>query len=171
MWIVSSKNKISLLSWAFGKEMKDTDKWPFYNHIWPFFCQLYVYLSQNWGSDSRFEMLFTSKSYLVQKLWHKTQKTHNNENGNTCILCHKFWTNQNLEPSKWLSEPQFCERWIYIWQKMAGNGRIFCFGSEYTKIWKDCQSWWYWCLTGADAAIEENALKCCCLVAAGKHVE
>ena len=25
-----------------------TDKWTFYYHIWPFFCQLYVYLSQSW---------------------------------------------------------------------------------------------------------------------------
>ena len=24
-----------------------TDKWPFCDHFWPFFCQLYVYLSQN----------------------------------------------------------------------------------------------------------------------------
>ena len=23
------------------------DKWPFYYHIWPFFCKLYVHLSQN----------------------------------------------------------------------------------------------------------------------------
>jgi hypothetical protein len=34
-----------------------TDKWPFYYHIWPFFCQLYVYLSQNWDSDGHFEVL------------------------------------------------------------------------------------------------------------------
>ena len=50
------------------------DKWPFYDHIWPFFCQLYVYLSQNWGSDGNFEVLNESKLSLVQKLWHKTQK-------------------------------------------------------------------------------------------------
>ena len=31
------------------------------------------YLSQNWDSDSHFEVLNWSKSQLVQKLWHKTQ--------------------------------------------------------------------------------------------------
>ena len=37
----------------------------------PFFRQLYVYLSQNRGSDSHFEVLNRSKSWLVQELWHK----------------------------------------------------------------------------------------------------
>ena len=37
------------------------------------FCQLYEYLSQNWGSDDHFEVLEGPKSYLVQKLWHKMQ--------------------------------------------------------------------------------------------------
>ena len=39
------------------------------------------------------------------------------------IWGHNFWTNWDLAPlstSKWPSEPQFCERWRYIWQK---NGR------------------------------------------------
>jgi hypothetical protein len=39
-----------------------TDKWPFYYHIWPFFCQLYVYISQNWDSDDHFEVLNESKT-------------------------------------------------------------------------------------------------------------
>ena len=34
-----------------------TDKRPFYDHIWPFFCQPHGYLSQNWDSDSHFEVL------------------------------------------------------------------------------------------------------------------
>ena len=41
-------------------------------------------------------------------------------NGNICSLCHNLWTNQILDllsTSKWPSEPQFCERWIYSWQK------------------------------------------------------
>ena len=46
-----------------------THKWPFYDHFWPFFCQLHNQLSQNWGSDSHFEVLNQSKSQLVQKLW------------------------------------------------------------------------------------------------------
>ena len=47
-------------------------------------------------------------------------------NGNICALFHYFWSNQNvdlLSTSKWPSEPQFCERWTYILQKMARKGR------------------------------------------------
>ena len=40
----------------------ETNKWPFYDHFWPFFCQLYEHLSQNWGSDGHFEVLNRSKS-------------------------------------------------------------------------------------------------------------
>ena len=46
-----------------------TDKWPFYDHFWSFFCQLYIHLSQNWGSNGHFEMLNGPKSWLGQKLW------------------------------------------------------------------------------------------------------
>ena len=65
----------------------------------------------------------------------KTQKNANacfctkckiNRNGNICVLCHNFWSNQDvdlLSTSKWPSEPQFCERWTYIWQKRARYGR------------------------------------------------
>ena len=48
------------------------------------------------------------------------QNCKRNRKGNICVLCHNFWSNQNvdlLSPSKWLSEPQFCERWTYIWWK------------------------------------------------------
>ena len=65
-----------------------TDKWPFYDHIWPFFCQLYVYLSQNWDSDGHFEVLYESESYLVQKLWHKMQK-HKKANECFCTKSQK----------------------------------------------------------------------------------
>ena len=44
-------------------------KWPLYDHFWLFFHQMYVHLSQNWGSDGHFEVLNRSKSWLVQKLW------------------------------------------------------------------------------------------------------
>ena len=47
--------------------------------------------------------------------------------GNICILCHNFWANDNLDPlsiSKWPSEPQFCERKAYIWQK-SGQKRSY----------------------------------------------
>ena len=40
----------------------DNDNCQFYDHFWPFFCQLYVYLLQNWGSDSHFGMLTGRKS-------------------------------------------------------------------------------------------------------------
>ena len=39
------------------------------------FSPTIIYLSQNWDSDSYFEVLNESKSLLVQKLWHKMQKT------------------------------------------------------------------------------------------------
>ena len=45
-------------------------------------------------------------------------------NGNICVLYRNFWTNHNLDQistTKWPSEPQFCERWTYIWRKMARN--------------------------------------------------
>ena len=48
-------------------------KWPLYDHSWPFFCHMCVYLSQNWGSDGHFEVLNRSYLWLVQKLWHKMQ--------------------------------------------------------------------------------------------------
>ena len=55
-------------------------------------------------------------------------------NGNICVLCHNFWSNQNvdlLSTSKWLSESQFCERWAYIWQK---NGQKWLYkGHIYIK--------------------------------------
>ena len=40
-----------------------------YDHSWPFFCHMCMYLSQNWGSDGHFEVPNGSKSWLGQKLW------------------------------------------------------------------------------------------------------
>ena len=31
-------------------------KWPFYNHFWQFYFQLYTYLLQNWDPNSHFEV-------------------------------------------------------------------------------------------------------------------
>ena len=61
-------------------------------------------------------------------------KSPKNRNGNNCVLCHNFCTNQNLDQlsiSKWLSELQFCERCTYISQKMARNGHktVICKGT------------------------------------------
>ena len=116
------------LGWIRDWSSKFTsDKWTFYNHFWPFLCQLYENLSQNRDSDGHFEVLNKSESWLVQQLWHKMQikpkKAKNtnaffstisqkNWNGNICILSHNFWFNQGLDllcTSKWPSEPQFCE--------------------------------------------------------------
>ena len=39
-------------------------------------------------------------------------KSHKDENGNICVLCHNFWANQDLDlfsTSKWPSESQFYE--------------------------------------------------------------
>ena len=54
-------------------EIKLTHKWPFYDHFCPLFCHLYIYLSQNWGSDGQFDMHNRSKFWLVENLWHKKQ--------------------------------------------------------------------------------------------------
>ena len=51
----------------------NNNKCPFFDHFWPFFRQLYVYLSQKWGSDCHFDVLNRSKIELVQRLWHKMQ--------------------------------------------------------------------------------------------------
>ena len=48
-------------------------KCPLYDHSWPFFCHMCVYLSQNWGSDGHCEVLNRSSLWLVEKFWRKTQ--------------------------------------------------------------------------------------------------
>ena len=52
-------------------------------------------------------------------------KSQKDKNGNIYTLSHKFWTNQDsdmLSISNWPSEPEFCERLIYIWQKNGQKG-------------------------------------------------
>ena len=63
-------NHHSSIVWS---EMKHTDKWQCYDHFRPFFCHMYILLSQNWVSDGHFEVLNWSKLWLVRKVWHKTQ--------------------------------------------------------------------------------------------------
>ena len=74
-------------------------------------------------------------------------KSQKNRNENIWILCNNVWTNYNynlLSISNWPSEPQFCERWIYIWQK-SGQKQLYIshirvtFVSDHslhTYIWK-----------------------------------
>ena len=50
-------------------KLNDNLYFSLFYHFWQFYCHWYVYLSQNWGSDSHFEVLNQSKSQLVQKLW------------------------------------------------------------------------------------------------------
>ena len=51
----------------------NNDKWLFYCYFWPFFRQLYVYLSQNWDSEGHFDVPNRSKNWLVLRLSHKMQ--------------------------------------------------------------------------------------------------
>ena len=113
-----------------------TDKWPCNDHTWPFFAN-YMFIFHKTEIQTVILRCLTSlnlnwyKNYDTKRknakntnVWFCT-KSQKNGNGNICILCHNFWTNQNLDQlstSKWPSEPQFCERWTYIWPKMAGNG-------------------------------------------------
>ena len=55
---------------------------------------------------------------IYQMLFFKSSPNSHEASG--YIWGHNFWTNYDLDPlstSKWPSEPPFCERWRYIWQK------------------------------------------------------
>ena len=72
--LISSKVMTQNVPWGWARSWLNqrliikftSDKWPFYDHFWPFLCQLYENISQNWGSDGHFEALNKSES------WHKT---------------------------------------------------------------------------------------------------
>ena len=91
---------------------------PFYDHLLPIFLQLHDYLPQN-GSDGHFEVLNRSIYTLIEskvmkkmqktqkgKKWKKGKKYYTNNKfftklktsgkGNICVLCHNFWTNQDM---------------------------------------------------------------------------
>ena len=63
------------------------------------------------------------KSYNITKQTQFSfflQNHKKNENRNIWVLWHNFWANYDLDLlsiSNNPSEPQFCERWTYIWQK------------------------------------------------------
>ena len=73
-----------------------------YDHFWPLFCQLYIHLSQNLGSDSHFEVLNRSEPQLVQKLWHIMQIGRLNTNKRE---------NKQLLSEGSLLEPAHFKRW------------------------------------------------------------
>ena len=102
-----------------------TDKWPCNVHTWSFFANyMFIFnkteiqtvilrylpsLNLNWykSYDTKYKHAKNTNVWFCTK----SQKTWN---GNICVLCPNFWTNQNLDQlstSQWLSEPQFCERW------------------------------------------------------------
>ena len=140
--MIGSKVMASDVSWGRVRVRQAPKKWQLINGhfttIWGHFFTNYMFffhtteiqtvtlrcltsLNFNWYKSYDTERINTH--FVIVRFWTKLQK---NENGNICVLCHNFWTNQNLDQlstSKWPSETQFCERWTYIWQKMAGNGR------------------------------------------------
>ena len=69
-------NRLYLLNQIVNSDWKwmSIYKWPLYDYFWPFFCHMYVHLSQNCGSEDHFEVLNRSYLWLVKKLWHKTQE-------------------------------------------------------------------------------------------------
>ena len=115
----TNKQSLIFIVWI---KTNDNSKWLFYLYFWPFSCQLNVYLSQNWGSDSHFDVLDKSKSYFVQKLWHIMQifpyldLANFRKNGNYSMailwqfleyLQFCFFTKSQKKKS---SEPHFSER-------------------------------------------------------------
>ena len=94
-----------------------------YDHFWPFFCQLYVHPSQNWGSHG------------LQKVWLQMQIFSFPFFMQLCkkifaffmFMCFfalwviTFVPLDSLRTSQWPSEPQLCESWTYSWQKITRN--------------------------------------------------
>jgi hypothetical protein len=67
-----------------------TDKWLFCYNIWPFFCQLYVYLSQNLASDGHFRCL-TSLNLIWYNSYDTKCKNTKNTNKCFCTKLKKKW--------------------------------------------------------------------------------
>ena len=115
------------------------DKWPFYylylTIFLPTVCLSFTKLRFRWSFWKYLRSLNPNwyKSYDTKRINERNAneffctKLQTNGNWNICSLCHNLWTNQNLDPvitSKWPSELQFCERWIYsLEKKIARNGR------------------------------------------------
>ena len=105
-----------------------TDKWPFYDHVWPFFAKYMVIFHKTEIQTVILRCLTSLNLNWFQRYDEKHKKSKNENlhffmyvigtaNENIWILCHNFWNNQNLHPlsiSKWPSEPQFCERYIHL---------------------------------------------------------
>ena len=103
-------------------KMADSKSWDFQNHKFSiFFCKRLSHINS----------LCINLSYLPKNQYlkkHKKNITYTNKfftktvNKNICIFYHNFWTNYDsgsLRSLKWLSAPQFCERYLCSWQKIA----------------------------------------------------
>ena len=106
-----------------------------YDHIWPFFAiyMLIFHKTEIQTIIMRYLMslnLNWYKSYDRICVFVKNRTKMEMETFAFCyIWVHEFWTNVDLDllsTSKWPSEPQFCERWKYIWQK---NGQKWSYNS------------------------------------------
>ena len=69
IWLSNSSNHPLVLRCLMGSTVMTQNA----NISISVFCNMYVHLSQNWGSDGHFEVLNRSYLSLVQKLWHKMQ--------------------------------------------------------------------------------------------------
>ena len=84
-----------------------TDKWPFYNHIWPFFANymnifykteiqtvnLRCLPSLNLSWYKSYDIKTKNAKNANVCFCTKSQKKWNAKNENICILCHNYWTN------------------------------------------------------------------------------
>ena len=77
-----------------GGAKQTTQKWPFYDPFWPFFCQPHKNLSKNWDSDGHFEVLRGSENQLVQKLWDNISSNIHFFHAWKCIISGLVWQSE-----------------------------------------------------------------------------
>ena len=96
--------------------------------VWQFFWKLSKLFSLSFHSTLLLEYMFFFKlenKLLIYILTSFSSKLKNTLVKTFCDLCHRFWSNWDLDtfgPSKWPSAPKFYERYLCSWQKMARNG-------------------------------------------------
>ena len=85
-------------------------------HFWPFCRQLYVYLSQNWGSDGHFEVLIS-----LNLNWFKSYGLRLRPKASSA----NFW---KIETDKWPFYdhiwPFFCQLYVYLSQNWGSDGHF-----------------------------------------------
>ena len=50
-------------------ELEKETTFAFYNHFWPFFCQLHLYYSQNLGADGHFKHRIAYRSLFSTSMY------------------------------------------------------------------------------------------------------